>query len=456
MFQSYTTTAENSTDEWTIPHGATARATKQPALLPLEYTPERFEGALEAVGVEFRYNCRSLRTQYRRIPYAGELPADWGALSGWQDWTDTVAVILRAELKGAAFGDWRGNYTNGRLNTEDDTPPLHFTLDLNDKQFAEGVKLAAAQNQVDPFLDYLRGEIPRWDGLPRLDGWLIQCFDVANGSYDLAEWASEFILLGAIQRAMKPGCKLDEVPVLIGPGGIGKSTALRELFPPELQDLFTDGLNLSSDTKTRVEALQGRAIVELAEMAGARRADIESLKAFISRTDDGSVRLTWRHNPEPLPRRCIIVGTADRSDPLPPDHNLRRFVPVSLTSGDVGQLLAFMDANRGQLWAEALHLYESGQDARLPDWLKEQQREATDAARPTDAIQDGVERYLEDAHDQFTLEAVAYAIRLIDQPDDGAKITPADQQRIGAALRHFGYQKARRRVGGKLKNVYSR
>lgn len=246
------------------------------------------------------------------------------------------------------------------------------------------------------------------------------------------------------------------MPVIIGPGGIGKSTALRELFPPELQDLFTDGLNLSGDTKTRVEALQGRAVVELAEMAGARRADIESLKAFISRTDQGSVRLTWRHNPEPLPRRCIIVGTADRSDPLPPDHNLRRFVPVSLIGGDVGRLLAFMEANRGQLWAEALRLYERGQDARLPDWLKDLQREATDAARPTDAIQDGVENYLETAPEPFTLETIAYAIRLIEGPEDGAKITPADQQRIGAALRHFGYQKARRRVDGKLKNVYSK
>ena len=87
-----------------------------------------------------------------------------------------------------------------------------------------------------------------------------------------------------------------------------------------------------------------------------------------------------------------------------------------------------------------------GQDARLPDWLKEQQREATDAARPADAIQDGVERYIETAPETFTLEAVAYHLKLIDGPYDGANVSQADQQRIGAALRHYGYQKARRRV----------
>ena len=251
-----------------------------------------------------------------------------------------------------------------------------------------------------------------------------------------------------------PACKLDETPVLIGPPGIGKSTALRMVFPPDLQDLFTDGLNLGSDAKTRIEALQGRAVVEIGEMAGARRADVESLKAFLSRTDDGSTRLSYRHNPEPMLRRCIVVGTADRADPLPPDHNLRRFVPVTFDGGNVGQLMAYMDANRGQLWAEALYRVEHGQDARLPDGLKDQQREATDGARYTDAIQDAVERYLEAAPEWFTLEAVAYAVGLIDNAEKGATITPVDQSRLGTALRQCGYQKKRKRVDGVLKYGY--
>ena len=140
--------------------------------------------------------------------------------------------------------------------------------------------------------------------------WII---DVAEES--LNSRAGTFIFLGAVWRAYQPGVKLDEMPILIGRGGIGKSTALRYIFPPELRELFTDGLHLAAQPKERVEAMQGKAVVEAAEMQGARRADLESLKAFLSRTDDGSVRLAYRRDPEPMPRRSIIVGTADR-DPL--------------------------------------------------------------------------------------------------------------------------------------------
>ena len=414
------------------------------AYLPMSYTPKRFIAALEATGLELRYNLRSQRQQYRRVPFLEDMGSvGWNSLTGWTDWTDTVATIIRAE-----FATPESAFTLNRRS-------LLGMLEMAEKPFDAAVNLVCAQNAVDPFIDYLENELPYWDGVTRLSAWLAMCFDVHDDSIDLAGWASEFIFIGAVQRAMEPGCKLDETPVIIGPPGIGKSTALRLTFPPELQDLFTDGLNLASDAKTRIEALQGRAIVEIGEMAGARRADIESLKAFLSRTDDGSVRLTWRHNPEPLPRRCIVVGTADRSDPLPPDHNLRRFVPVTLTGGNVGYVIDFLDANRGQLWAEALALYRSGLDARLPDYLKEQQNKATDAARFTDAILDGVEQYLVNAPQAFTLEQIGYALRLIDGPQDGATLTPQDQQRLGAALRQCGYQKKRGRMKGQLRNIYT-
>ena len=439
--------------EWAIPtHPQEATAVEWHGAMPYQptsFNAHWFDAALVAARLELRYNLRSNRQQYRRTPFLEDMgKMGWNTLTGWEDWTDTVSTTIRAEI---AHRDAAVTFGNTAAHL------WKASLEMAAKPFEDAVKLTCARNAVDPFLEYLENETPVWDRMPRLSAWLWHCFDVDEESLDLADWAAEFVFLGAVQRAKQPGCKLDETPVLIGPPGIGKSTALRLAFPPELQDLFTDGLNLASDAKTRIEAMQGRAIVEIGEMAGARRADIESLKAFLSRTDDGSVRLTWRHNPEPLPRRCIVVGTADRSDPLPPDHNLRRFVPVTFTGGNVGSLIDFMEANRGQLWAEALDPLRKRTGCTAARLVRRiQQREATDGARFTDAILDGVERYLlQCARTAFTLEDIGYALNLIEGPHDGATLSPLDQQRLGAALRQCGYQKKRRRIHGLLKNVYS-
>ena len=74
----------------------------------------------------------------------------------------------------------------------------------------------------------------------------------------LAEWAGRFMVLGAIWRAYQPGEKLDEMPVLIGRGGIGKSTCTRFLLPADRGEWFSDGLHLAADSKVRAEALTGQ------------------------------------------------------------------------------------------------------------------------------------------------------------------------------------------------------
>ena len=105
---------------------------------------------------------------------------------------------------------------------------------------------------------------------------------------------------------------------------------------PEYPDFFSDSLNFFGDDKSRAEALQGRVIVECSEMAGATRADHEMLKAFLTRANDGTLRLSYRRDPETMLRRAVIIGSSDRDTPLPNDDNLRRFVPVYLLGGSPG------------------------------------------------------------------------------------------------------------------------
>ena len=311
------------------------------------------------------------------------------------------------------------------------------------------------ERECDPFRDWLE-TLPEWDGKRRLDSLLGTVFILAGEGGPLAEWASRFILLGPVERAYEPGAKLDEMPVLIGPPGIGKSTALQGVLPPAYPEWFTDGLHLAASSKARAEALQGRVIVELAEMAGATRADIEGLKAFLSRTDDGGVRLSYRANPEPLPRRAILVGTADHAEPLPNDPNLRRFVPVTLRGGNPARLRDFLEANRPQLWAEALHRYRQKERARLPDRLKEQQKTATEAARQRDPIlEDAVAAWVAKQKEPFQLAECAVGASLAPK-ETVAQLSKSLQGRLGRALRAQGFEKRRERSGGQRVWVWAR
>ena len=207
--------------------------------------------------------------------------------------------------------------------------------------------LVGTFSAVDPFDEWLMA-LPPWDGVERLDTVFGDCFETPDTP--LARWAArDTSSCGAILRARRPGAKLDTLVIFVGPQGVGKSTWLREVLPREHQaEWFADGLNLSAERKVLVEALDGRVMVEVSELAGARRADVPALKAFLTATDDGSIRRAYGRYTSPAPRRCVLVGTANPGAILPNDETgMRRFAPiVTPTGSDVER---YMTANRDQL-----------------------------------------------------------------------------------------------------------
>ena len=383
-------------------------------------TSAGLEQCLFWLGLNLRYNTRAHSVEWRKMG------------SKWQQLSDRKSIALREEINATFTGP--------------DDKPLTFGRDA----WQDAISALLYRNEVDPFKAWLDA-LPVWDRQHRAGYTLEQCFTIHDDDFELAHWASLNLVMGAVLRTLQPGAKLDEIAVLIGDGGIGKSTFLRELLPPDMPDLFSDTLNLASQNKERVESTLGRVIVEISEMAGSTRADQESLKAYISRTDDGSVRLAFRRNPEPLRRMFILAGTADRNEPLPNDRNLRRFVPVRLMAGNVAKMRAWLDAERLQIWAEALYRVKVlGEHPRLPDELKEQQKAATTAARSKDVpMEDAIARFVQDGVSDFTLAEVAAAINLIPSAEDIARLQMRDSHRIGSALRAMGYEPKRERKGGR-------
>ena len=386
--------------------------------------------ALDFLGVEARYNTRSSRAEIRHESFP----------EGWRTMNDRLAAEIREVLS------VRFEYEK----REGVKKPLKFGRDA----WADTFNAYLFGREVDPFAEWLDA-LPRWDRVDRLGGWLAKVFTI-NDPDGLVAWTSRFILLGAVTRAYVPGSKLDEMPVLIGRGGIGKSTALRYILPPEMPGLFSDGLNLAGSPQERAEALQGRVIVEASELAGVSRADLQSLKSFLSRVDDGAVRLAYRRDPELMLRRAIIVGTSDVESPLPNDRNLRRWAPVYLHGGNPAKLRKYLDANREQLWAQAVYVYKDGTEARLPDGLLQEQIAATSKARSRDVIiEDAVEEWCGQRTSGFTLQECAEGIGLSDV-NKGTRLTMRDQHRLGAALDGLGYTKRQQRVGGGLKWIWNK
>ena len=308
----------------------------------------------------------------------------------------------------------------------------------------------AASAAVDPFLIWLESLEP-WDGTERLKHVLSLLLG-AEG--ELAKWAGKFLFLGAVQRSYEPGCKLDEMPVLIGGQGIGKSAVVRQCLRPDQQDEgFSDGLNLAAHPKERAEALQGKIYVEASEMAGATRAELESLKAFVSRQNDGSVRLAYRHNPESTPRRCVIVGTSNNMNCLPNDPTgNRRFVPVHCPQGS--NIEVKMAEIRDQLWAEALQMHKDGERANLPRSLHDAAKLEADGSRRRDEIlEDKIEKLALDTDGPLGLGEIAAKLELCRKGEEG-RMDMLTQRRLAGALTALGWEKRREQIEGKRKYIW--
>ena len=365
--------------------------------------------ALHALFVEMRFNLRNQRIEWR---------------GGVNEEFTTWRAVNRRVLADTRERIAREFY----VKTKEGPKPLTWGRDT----FADTLDAMLRRHEVDPLIDWLEN-LPDWDGEDRLRGLLNVLFDVPHDHLSL--WASRYLVCGVIQRTYEPGCKLDEIPVLIGPQDIGKSALLRAILPPEMPDLFGDSLEWDAPEKTKVEATLGKAIVEVSEMAGRRRAEIEQIKAFISRQDDGGVRLAYATNPEPLPRRFILVATTNNESDLPNDPSgNRRFVPIPAAANIKGRVEEFIDRHRAQLWAEGLAEYRDGYRANLPRDLMPAQRERAELHRDRDDV---LEDAIADLHTRGpdTMETIMNLLR-----EAGRNATP---HRVGRALKNAGWTQKR-------------
>jgi putative DNA primase/helicase len=209
-------------------------------------------------------------------------------------------------------------------------------------------------------------------------------------------------LVAAVARIYEPGIKFDSILVLNGPQGIGKST----LFARLGKEWYSDSLSISDmKDKTAAEKLQGYWILELGELVGIKKMDVETVKSFISRTDD-KYRQAYGVNVESHPRSCIIVGSTNSDGGFLRDiTGNRRFWPVQVTG--CGKYHPWELTDVDQIWAEAIERYNSGEELFLTGSLEEeavsQQREAMEVDEREGLVREYLERLLPETWDELSI-----------------------------------------------------
>lgn len=245
-----------------------------------------------------------------------------------------------------------------------------------------------AERSFHPIKEYLEG-LPAWDGKKRLETLLIDYLGAEDSSYVRA--VTRKTLVAAVARVYEPGIKFDTVLVLSGPQGIGKS-----MFFAKLGGVwFSDSLTISDmRDKTGAEKLQGFWIMEIGEMNGIKKVEVETVKSFASRQDD-KFRVAYGTVVESHPRQCVICGTSNSQHFLRDVTGNRRFWPVQVT-GECSLHPWNMDKPLlEQIWAEALTLYNAGEELILKGNDAEMAAEKQQEALENDDREGLVREYLD-------------------------------------------------------------
>ena len=239
------------------------------------------------------------------------------------------------------------------------------------------VTKVADDRAYHPIREFIES-LPEWDKVPRVDTLLMDYLGASDTAYVRA--VTRKTLCAAISRVLRPGCKFDSMLVLNGPQGVGKSTLIAKLAG----EWFSDSLNLGdTKDKTAAEKLQGYWILEIGELAGLKKAEVETLRSFLSRQND-IYRAAFGKRATPHLRQCVFFGTTNaESGYLRDTTGNRRFWPVKTPGNGKKQSWNLTHEEILQIWAEALVYVRQGEklylSAEMDALAKDEQREAMES-----------------------------------------------------------------------------
>lgn len=295
--------------------------------------------------------------------------------------------------------------------------------------------------RFDSAIEWLEN-LEAWDGVPRIDSFLVQYFGTEDTPYATA--VGRYLWSALAGRTLKPGVKADMAVILQGEQGVIKSTAIAALAPCE--DQFGE-ICLGDKEADLARSMRGKTVIELGELRGFYSKEFEGIKAWIVRRFDEWIP-KFKERRTKFYRRCVFIGTTNHIEFLIDETGNRRFLPISVLRAAIDALRR----DRNQLWAEARDLFMAEgicwQDAeRLA-------KDEHDKFTVRDSWEENIASWLQNSEldggkpgerEYLKLSEVMYEALNID-----ARITNSGlEKRASKVLKGLGYERARVRVDGK-------
>lgn len=230
---------------------------------------------------------------------------------------------------------------------------------VSKSKIEDAIEVVSIRNRFHPVRDYLNSL--SWDGINRLDSVLIDFMGAEDNRYTRAVTRKWFV--AAVARIFEPGCKFDYMLCLAGEQGARKSM----FFDIIGGEWFNESFSFSMiGKKEAAEQLNGSWIIEVAELAGLKKTEVQAVKKFLAQRKDEQ-RNAFKHFKTLNKRQCIFGGNYNEDEPFRDVTGNRRFWPVQVTR--LERLKEFKTI-RNQLWAEALHYYKEGEELFLSEELE--------------------------------------------------------------------------------------
>lgn len=280
---------------------------------------------------------------------------------------------------------------NEYLTDKDDACIRHYiekTYGIaNTSKTKDAMDTTMLKNSFHPVKEYLNSV--RWDGEERIDTLLIDYLGAEDTDYVRA--VTRKTLVAAVARIFKPGVKFDYVLTLVGKQGIGKSSIIKKLGRGWYSDSFG-----TIQGKEAFEQIQGVWLVEMGELAGLKKAELETIKHFISKQED-RYRVAYGRRTENFPRQCVFFGTTNNRDFLRDPTGNRRFWPIdTMVQQPTKDLFTDLTAAEiDQIWAEAVTLYKKSEPLYLSRDLEEKARLVQQEHIETDERSGMIQKYLD-------------------------------------------------------------